>query len=173
MIKHMKHQRQKTYKTFYTYVGPMGSFSIAGEGEAVTAVAFGMPNALPDWAQDGATFKPSLATNACANQLLQYFAGKRRYFDVELKMNATEFKQEVWRAVGLIDYGCEATAAQIADEIDRPGTHRIVGLACNECPIAILVPTHRIVHADGYYDKNDRKQCINAALRNLERRSYT
>jgi methylated-DNA-[protein]-cysteine S-methyltransferase len=88
-------------------------------------------------------------------------------------MDVTEFKQDVWRAVGLIDYGCEATAAQIANEINRPGTHRIIGLACNECPVAILIPTHRIVHADGYYDKSDRKQCINAALRNLEHNSYT
>jgi methylated-DNA-[protein]-cysteine S-methyltransferase len=161
----MTHTPQKTY---YTYIGPFGVFSIAGEGDAVTAVTFGDFEALPDFARDDAMLHPSIATNDCANQLLQYFAGKRQVFDVKMQMDATDFRRDVWEAILGVAYGETATATQIARDIGRSSAHRAVGQACNECPLAVIVPTHRIIPADGYIARTDSAAKIAIGLRNLE-----
>lgn len=83
------------------------------------------------------------------HELLEYFAGKRQQFNVPLAPQGTEFQQQVWHALSLIDYGCTCSYADIAEQIGRPKAVRAVGTANGANPIAIIVPCHRVIGKNG------------------------
>jgi len=91
-------------------------------------------------------FKPN---QGAAKQLLEYFAGKRREFEVPLDLRGTEFQVAVWRALCAIPYGETISYAEQARRVGRPSAPRAVGAANGANPIAIIVPCHRVVNADG------------------------
>jgi len=82
-------------------------------------------------------------------ELAEYFAGKRRSFDLPLDARGTEFQKQVWEALLRIPYGRTRSYAELAAELGRPGAARAVGTANGLNRIAILVPCHRVVNADG------------------------
>ncbi len=88
-------------------------------------------------------------SDQCVAQLREYFVGERTAFDVPLAPVGTPFRMEVWRAAQRIPYGETRTYAELASMIGRPGAARAVGNALKNNPIAILIPCHRIVSADG------------------------
>jgi len=83
------------------------------------------------------------------SQLAEYFAGRRRTFDLPLDFRGTEFQKRVWEALLRIPYGRTRGYAELAEELGRPGAARAVGQANGLNRIAILVPCHRVVNADG------------------------
>jgi methylated-DNA-[protein]-cysteine S-methyltransferase len=84
-----------------------------------------------------------------AEQLTQYFAGDRRVFDLPLAPAGTPFQQRVWAALQEIPYGTTWSYGQLAAHIGSAGAARAVGLANNRNPIAIIIPCHRVIGADG------------------------
>ena len=84
-----------------------------------------------------------------ARQIDQYFAGDRTEFDLPLELCGTDFQREVWEALGEIEYGGTRSYADIAREVDREAAVRAVGRANGMNAIAIVVPCHRVVGADG------------------------
>lgn len=82
-------------------------------------------------------------------QLEAYFAGRRKTFDLPLRMEGTPFMRKVWRALCDVLYGETASYGDIAEAIGNPKACRAVGMANNRNPIAIIVPCHRIVGSDG------------------------
>ncbi|MCL1130326.1 methylated-DNA--[protein]-cysteine S-methyltransferase [Shewanella sairae] len=82
-------------------------------------------------------------------QLLEYFDGKRQYFDVALAPKGTEFQQQVWQALTEIDFGQSCSYGDIANKVNRPKAVRAVGTANGANPIAILVPCHRVIGKNG------------------------
>lgn len=128
--------------THYVYWTPHGPVTIAADERGVTHVAFG------DVSLSGER-RPSALTSRTANQLLEYFAGKRRVFDVPLTPEGTAFQLAVWREVERIPFGETLTAADVAALLDRPDSYRAVGSAVHQNPLAVLVPDHRIVGANG------------------------
>lgn len=82
-------------------------------------------------------------------QLEEYFCGKRREFDIPLKLNGTEFQKTIWNALLTVPYGKTASYKDIAAMIGKPKAARAVGGANNKNPIIIIVPCHRVVGADG------------------------
>ena len=82
-------------------------------------------------------------------QLRQYFAGRRRSFDLPLAPAGTPFQQRVWMALREIPLGTTTTYGRIASMIGRPTAARAVGAANGRNPISIVVPCHRVVGADG------------------------
>lgn len=82
-------------------------------------------------------------------QLAEYFAGRRRRFDLPLDLRGTEFQEKVWQALLRIPYGQTRGYAELAAELGRPGAARAVGHANGLNRISILVPCHRVVNADG------------------------
>ncbi len=83
------------------------------------------------------------------NQLEEYFAGKRRTFDLPLDPVGTEFQRKVWEALQAIPYGARRTYGEIAAVVGNPKASRAVGMANNRNPIMIIIPCHRVVGADG------------------------
>ena len=82
-------------------------------------------------------------------QLEEYFAGSRRDFELPLDLQGTEFQVAAWNALAEIPYGCTASYGQQAASIGRPKAVRAIGGANGRNPVAIVLPCHRIVGADG------------------------
>ena len=88
-------------------------------------------------------------TAVARRELREYFAGKRRIFDVTLDLHGTEFQKKCWRALLKIPYGETRTYAQIAKAVGNPRGFRAVGMANHDNPVPIIVPCHRVLASDG------------------------
>ena len=86
---------------------------------------------------------------ALRTQLSEYFAGRRRAFDLPLVIRGTPFQEQVWRALLEIPFGTTWSYRDVARHIDQAGATRAVGTANGMNRIAIVIPCHRVVNADG------------------------
>jgi O-6-methylguanine DNA methyltransferase len=84
-----------------------------------------------------------------STQLTEYFAGKRREFDLELAPYGTDFQLRVWDALRAIPFGAVRNYGDIAHAIGQPHASRAVGQANGRNPIPIVIPCHRVIAADG------------------------
>lgn len=85
----------------------------------------------------------------CKAQLGEYFAGRRRTFDLPLSPEGTDFQKNVWMHLRDIPYGETRTYGELAEMAGNRKASRAVGMA-NHCnPILILVPCHRVIGANG------------------------
>ncbi|MCA1819557.1 MAG: methylated-DNA--[protein]-cysteine S-methyltransferase [Halobacteriales archaeon] len=84
-----------------------------------------------------------------ATQLQEYGAGKRRDFDLPVRLEGTAFQTKVWHALAAIPFGATRSYQDIAREIGRPGASRAVGQANHHNPLAPIVPCHRVVNSSG------------------------
>ena len=82
-------------------------------------------------------------------QLLEYFAGARRAFDLPLDPRGTPFQLRCWQALREIPYGTVSTYGRQALRVGCPRGFRAVGMANHSNPIPIIIPCHRVVGADG------------------------
>jgi AraC family transcriptional regulator of adaptative response/methylated-DNA-[protein]-cysteine methyltransferase len=83
------------------------------------------------------------------SQLDEYFAGRRHAFDLPLAYPGSPFQRRVWDALRRIPYGETRTYAGLAAELGVPGAARAVGRANGANRIAIVIPCHRVIAADG------------------------
>lgn len=82
-------------------------------------------------------------------QVQEYFEGARTTFDLPLELCGTDFQREVWRELLEIPSGETRSYAEIAEAVERPAAMRAVGTANGMNALAIVVPCHRVVGADG------------------------
>ena len=82
-------------------------------------------------------------------QLREYFAGDRMTFDLPLSPAGSTFQQKVWMALRDIPYGRTTSYGEIAAELGQPTASRAVGLANGRNPLAVIVPCHRVIGANG------------------------
>jgi methylated-DNA-[protein]-cysteine S-methyltransferase len=99
-----------------------------------------------------------------ARQLDEYFAGRRRVFELALAPLGNAFLHEAWKHLSQVPYGTTLTYGQLALRLDRNTSARAVGRANAVNPIAIIVPCHRIIGANGsltgYAGGLHRKQAL-------------
>jgi methylated-DNA-[protein]-cysteine S-methyltransferase len=86
---------------------------------------------------------------ALREQLAAYFAGELRDFDLPLAPAGAAFEQRVWRVLLTIPYGTTTSYGAIARHLKSPNAARAVGTANGRNPIAIIIPCHRVIGADG------------------------
>jgi methylated-DNA-[protein]-cysteine S-methyltransferase len=159
----------RTHWTIYeSPIGPLGL--VAG------------PKGLANLSFPGRLRPPPEATKAAmpeiTEQLDAYFAGERRAFDLELDLRGTPLQEAVWTELLRIPYGTTTSYGELAARIDESlyrsdvepyRRARAVGAANGRNPVAIIVPCHRVIGADGsltgYGGGLQRKQ----ALLDLER----
>ena len=142
---------------------PIGTVTIFVEnGGAVHSIDFGDSRRRTRAQRDAA---------ACAHvrtQLDEYFAGKRRVFELELRPRGTEFQQAVWRALLDIPFGETASYGEIAKRLGPDTSPRAVGAANGSNPIPIVIPCHRVIGADGSLTGYGGGLPIKATLLQLE-----
>jgi len=119
---------------------PVGPLTLVERDGALARLSFGARGT-----SEPAT--PLLAR--AAEQLGEYFAGERRAFDLPLAPSGTEFQLACWRALAEIPYGETRSYGEQARHIGRPDRARAVGAANGANPIAIILPCHRVIGADG------------------------
>ncbi|MBL8309373.1 MAG: methylated-DNA--[protein]-cysteine S-methyltransferase [Burkholderiales bacterium] len=104
-----------------------------------------VPDVGNDWVRDEALPVFDLARR----ELDAYFAGKLRAFSVPLAPKGTDFQKRVWTALTKVPFGETRTYGQQAAMIGQPAAVRAVGAANGKNPIAIIVPCHRVIGANG------------------------
>jgi methylated-DNA-[protein]-cysteine S-methyltransferase len=82
-------------------------------------------------------------------QLEEYFAGERSSFDIQMHLEGTGFQRTVWHALTEIPYGETISYGELARRIGQPDMARAVGTANGQNPIAVIVPCHRVIGANG------------------------
>ena len=146
--------------TYFTYPTPHGPVTLRATARGIAEVAF-------EQVDLSGSRQASALTNQAATELQEYLAGKRREFDVPLDLQGSAFQKAVWTEVGAIAYGETRTAAQIAEALGKPGSHRSVGTAIRACRLAPFIPTHRIAQANA----TGKTAKIHRALVALEQRT--
>lgn len=142
------------------YESPLGTLTLVAEGDALTGVFFDnharrpLPEAFG--ARDDAAF------SAVRKQLDEYFAGIRTEFNLPLAPAGDGFQRRVWNELVRIPYGETRSYGAIAEQLGDKRLARAVGTANGRNPLAIIVPCHRVIGADGsltgYAGGLDRKR---------------
>lgn len=128
---------------------PLGTLVAIAEGDALVGLHFEGARHAPAisaaWVED-----PQAAPLAqCRNQVADYFAGKRRTFDLALAPVGTAFQRRVWKAISDVPFAGTVSYAELAARAGSPGAARAAGAATGRNPFALVVPCHRIVGSGG------------------------
>ena len=122
----------------------IAAVEIATEGQFLTHLLFSDTKSPSDAVEKSTPFLRKVA-----GELNEYLSGKRRQFDIPIKLSGTDFQLAVWNALLTIPYGETRSYKEIAEQIGNPKSCRAVGMANHRNPIAIIVPCHRVIGADG------------------------
>jgi AraC family transcriptional regulator of adaptative response/methylated-DNA-[protein]-cysteine methyltransferase len=135
---------------------PLGSMVAAAAGDRVALLEFLDRRMLPAQLERltrrvGGTFVPgtSPVLETLTRELQAYFAGRLERFTVPLLLAGTPFQESVWRALLAVPAGETRSYAEIAGAIGRPTAVRAVARANGDNRIAVLIPCHRVIGADG------------------------
>lgn len=145
-----------------TLPSPIGPLTLTGCEGFLTGLHMEgqahVPRRADDWVADAAALRP------VADQLASYFAGELTEFTVPLRLAGTAFQLRVWEALLDIPYGETWSYARLAAAVGNPRAVRAVGLANGRNPVALIVPCHRVIGADGsltgYGGGLDRKRFL-------------
>jgi methylated-DNA-[protein]-cysteine S-methyltransferase len=140
----------------YTTIGsPVGTLLLAATPAGLVRVAYdreGHDGVLEALAQrlSPRVLRAPRRLDAAARELDEYFAGRRRAFDLPLDLSlSTGFRQLVQRHLPGIGYGQTRTYRQVAELVGNPKAVRAVGTACATNPLPVVVPCHRVLRSDG------------------------
>ena len=130
-----------------TIESPIGPLLLAGDRHVLRVLWFGAgrkaQGARTGWIEAPGEFRDAAA------QLREYFAGRRTRFELAVAPAGTPFQQSVWRALQDIPYGETTSYGELARRIGDVKASRAVGLANGANPIAIVIPCHRVIGANG------------------------
>ena len=134
---------------------PVGEVLLVTDGEgAVRALDFAdyedrMRRLLARHAP-GAVLTGGRAPETVRRAIEAWFNGDARALDgVAVKTGGTDFQRSVWAALRAIPHGQTRTYGQLAAAIGRPKAVRAAGLANGQNPVAVIVPCHRVIGANG------------------------
>ena len=148
-------------ETFFLEMpSPIGKLTLVSNGTAITAVHMD----CGDFARPENAKKSHSLLIETRRQLEEYFAGKRREFDLPMAAAGTGFQRAVWAALYEIPFAETRSYVEIARAIKKPKASRAVGMANGRNPISIIVPCHRVIGASGklvgYGGGLERKQWL-------------
>ncbi|CAN5904875.1 methylated-DNA--[protein]-cysteine S-methyltransferase [soil metagenome] len=122
---------------------PVGLIEIKGTEEFLTSALFIEKASLPSIEKT-----PLLLTDT-KRQLLEYFSGSRKSFDVPLQLDGTEFQKKVWTELCNIPFGETISYLELAKRLGDVKSIRAAGTANGKNKISIIVPCHRVIGSDG------------------------
>ena len=129
-------------KYYYTYQTPLDELWIVEENNFIIEIKYKI-NFQEIERKETPLIKETY------QQLTQYFEGKRKTFDIPIKLQGTAFQKKVWTTLQTIPYGNVCSYKQLAQTVGLPKGYRAVGMANNRNPISILVPCHRVTGING------------------------
>lgn len=132
------------------YKAPFGVITVVGSDLGIRYVMFSddaVPKSFNRLSISDTAIHDSVSN--AVTQLDEYFNWGRRNFELPLDLHGTEFQVAAWNALAEIPYGYTASYGQQAALVGRPKAVRAIGGANSRNPVAIVLPCHRIVGADG------------------------
>jgi len=133
----------ETYTTVYH--SPVGLLKISGTNDYINEVTF---HDTSQKAEGNKKHLPPMLIN-CVEQLIQYFNGERRIFDLPLNQTGTAFQQDVWSLLTQIPFGKTISYLDLARQTGDTKATRAVANANGKNNIAIIVPCHRVIGSTG------------------------
>ena len=132
-----------------TFESPQGGMLLVANDEGLAGVFFNRqkhhPKRQVDWMK-----KPDHGVlQQTKRELAEYFAGKRKRFEIPLAPEGTSFQRSVWKAISTVAFGETISYGELARRAGHDGSARAAGAATGRNPIGIIVPCHRIMGADG------------------------
>jgi methylated-DNA-[protein]-cysteine S-methyltransferase len=134
-------QKQGYFQTYFD--SPLGRLEIIASKHAINSVNFSEKK------ESDTTLKSNKITEACCKQLEGYFSGKRKFFTLNTEPAGTDFQKLVWKELEKIPYGKTVSYFDIAKVLGDLKSTRAVGNANSKNKIAIIVPCHRVIGANG------------------------
>ena len=132
-----------------TYESPQGTMLLVATEDGICGVFFVGQKYYPE-KERAWKHKPRHALlKQAKRELAEYFAGKRRRFEVALDPDGTPFQRSVWKAICRVGFGKTLSYGALAEKAGRAGSARAAGAATGRNPISIVVPCHRIVGSNG------------------------
>lgn len=127
---------------------PVGQLTLIASAHHLIAICW---HKVTDDTPDGVMGQeePHPILDTTERQLGEYFAGKRRIFDLPLEFRGTDFQRRVWQALLTIPFGETRSYREIAVQLGCPAATRAVGAANGRNPISIVAPCHRVIGANG------------------------
>jgi methylated-DNA-[protein]-cysteine S-methyltransferase len=127
------------------YDSPVGPLTLISNGAALTHLEFENPRYPYEPAPRG----DDKVLDKARRELDRYFDGKLKAFTAPVAPEGTPFQQRCWAALQKIPYGATRSYGEQAAAIGSPQASRAVGLANGRNPIAIIIPCHRVIGANG------------------------
>lgn len=124
------------------YNTSIGKISIIQEGEYIVKIGF-------DEELKDIEIKETKLILKTISEIKEYLEGKRKEFDIPIKLQGTKFQKKVWNELLKIPYGETCSYKDIAIRINNEKGVRAVGMANHNNPIAIIVPCHRVIGKNG------------------------
>ncbi|MBQ2666787.1 methylated-DNA--[protein]-cysteine S-methyltransferase [Methanobrevibacter sp.] len=131
------------------YSSPMGEMLIASDGEAICGVWFYGQRYFKSTVTDDIIDDDLAVFKKVSRWFDDYFSGLNPKIDFKVKPHGTEFRQKVWKILSEIPYGETLTYGEIASRISSEMSAQAVGGAVGHNPIAIIIPCHRVLGANG------------------------
>jgi methylated-DNA-[protein]-cysteine S-methyltransferase len=123
------------------YHSPVGLLKISGTEDFISEVSFHDTTQKPERTRKSL---PPLLIN-CIEQLIQYFNGERRHFELPLNQPGTPFQQDVWNYLSAIPFGKTISYLELAKRTGDIKATRAVASANGKNNIAIIIPCHRVI----------------------------
>jgi methylated-DNA-[protein]-cysteine S-methyltransferase len=146
------------------YESPMGRMLIVATDDGLNGLYFVDQKYYREVEADWTQAPNHPVVRQTAREMQEYFAGKRKEFEVGLAPEGTTFQSQVWKAISSVKYGTNITYSELARRAGHPDAIRAAGTATGRNPITIIVPCHRIVGSDGsltgYAGGLDRKRAL-------------
>jgi methylated-DNA-[protein]-cysteine S-methyltransferase len=134
-------------KNVFYYDTEIGKIGIAENGAAITDIFFVREDAPNDVAQ--MVQKETSLIKEAEKQIREYLKGERKVFELALEPEGTAFQKAAWEALLSIPYGETRSYKQMAEQVGNPKACRAIGMANNRNPIAVVIPCHRVIGANG------------------------
>lgn len=147
-----------------TLESPWGAMLVAASDKGITGVYFNRQKYHPKRGKQWQHAPDNVHLKRAKKQLSEYFAGRRKVFELELDPAGSEFQKQVWKAIAGVPYGETISYAELARRCGFPEGARAAGAATGRNPIGIVVPCHRIVGSNGkltgYAGGLDKKRAL-------------
>ena len=130
---------------YYTYYqSPVGLIKIGGTEHCITELSFVDNKDQVSYGEPGI----SEVMHQCTEELIEFFHGKRRVFDLPVHQDGTGFQQKVWGELLTIPFGKTISYMDLAKRLGDPKVIRAAASTNGKNNIAIIVPCHRVIGSD-------------------------
>lgn len=132
---------------YKTMKSPIGKITLVASDEALVAL-YCNDKLMPkkDLAKKNEAHK---ILNLAEQQLIEYFDGRRKTFELPLNPEGTVFQSKAWNALLNIPYGEIWSYGKQAKYLKAPNAQRAVGGANGRNPIPVIIPCHRVIGSTG------------------------